>query len=67
MIKHEYLLWLLIDVCTNVVDEYEKGNIMTKEPKHAACLTMLANRLGEVERSTQVTKETRTLDDDSIS
>lgn len=62
MMNQEYLLWLLIDVCRNVVDQYEMGNITTKEPKHALYLTMLANRLAEVERSTKVAKETRTIE-----
>lgn len=62
MMSQDYLLWLLIDVCTNVVDEYERGNITTKEPKYAAHLTMLANRLTEVERMTKQEKETRNID-----
>ena len=62
MNKNEYLLWLLIDICTNVVDEYERGNITTKEPKHATYLTMLANRLSEVRRATNTNKETRSTD-----
>ena len=62
MMNQEYLLWLLIDVCRNVVDQYEMGNITTKEPRHAAYLTMLANRLAEVERSTKVSKETRKIE-----
>lgn len=63
MQRRDYYLLLLIQACRDVVAEYEKGNIKTKQPKNAVCLTMLANRVEEVERSftEHEKKETRKL------
>tara|TARA_R100000742_G_C4197150_1_gene27395 strand:- start:99 stop:287 length:189 start_codon:yes stop_codon:yes gene_type:complete len=60
--NQEYLTYMLIEICRNIVQQYEAGNISIKEPKHAMYLTMLANRLEEVDRMIQQEKETRNID-----